>query len=163
MLQSGPKVPCGILVMARGWSADMEIKKCINSVWRERVGQKRMKALWFGGAVSAGTGLWSHWFMAESEGPIIEVMWEQEAARVRLLSNAEPALQSHFKRENESVEFTAHRSLCQNYDAGSHRPRCVCACVEGAAHVFLENKSQNTHVVPVVWLLVLRVFVTVIF
>jgi len=22
-----------------------------------------MKALWFGGAVSAGTGLWSHWFI----------------------------------------------------------------------------------------------------
>lgn len=59
--------------MARGWSADMEIKKCINNIWRECIGQKKMKALWFGGAVSAGTGLWSHWFMAESGALLLKL------------------------------------------------------------------------------------------
>lgn len=143
-------------VMARPWGTDMETEKCISSIWRW---PKRKAALWFGVGVSAETVIVKSLIYGWIRGPIIEVMWEQEVACVRLLSHAEPALQSHFRRENESVEFM-HTSFALSK---LRRRFVMCACVEGAAHVFLQNKSQNTHVVPVVWLLVLRVFVTVIF
>lgn len=122
-------------VMARWWGTDMEIEKCISSIWR---GPKRKAALWFG----VGTGLWSHWFIAES-GVLLLKLCENRKSLVSGSCHTQNLLFNHILGGTMNQwNVHTHRSLCQNDDAGL---QCVHASMCWRCHSRLPPEQISKH------------------
>lgn len=122
------------------WQDDgAQTQKSISSIW---TGPKRKAALWFGVGVSAGTGLWNHWFMAES-GTLLLKLCENRKSLVSGSCHTQNLLFNHILggRMNQWNLHT-HRSLCQNYAAGS---RCVRASMCWRCRSRLPPKQISKH------------------
>lgn len=118
----------------------MEIKKCISSICRLCVRQKRKEEHWFGGAVSTGTEWWSHWFMAES-GALLLKLCENRKSLVSGSCHTQNLLFNHILggRMNQ-WNLRTHRSLCQNYDAAYVR-----ACMRWRCRSRLPPEQISKH------------------